>query len=41
MAEIVTACGEAATNAIEHAGAEGDPPFEVAGVLTDGGWTSP
>ena len=29
-AEIVTACGEAATNAIEHAGAAGDVPFEVA-----------
>ncbi len=33
-AEIVTACGEAATNAIEHAGADGDPPFELAGVLS-------
>ena len=29
IAEITTACGEAATNAIEHAGAGG--PFEVAG----------
>jgi anti-sigma regulatory factor (Ser/Thr protein kinase) len=32
-AEIVTACGEAATNAIEHSGAGGDVPFEVAGHL--------
>ena len=31
-AEIVTACGEAATNAIEHAGAAGDVPFEVAAL---------
>jgi PAS domain S-box-containing protein len=31
VAEVVTACGEAATNAIEHAGAAGDTPFEVAG----------
>jgi anti-sigma regulatory factor (Ser/Thr protein kinase) len=30
-AEIVTACGEAATNAIEHAGAGG--PFEMSGQL--------
>jgi anti-sigma regulatory factor (Ser/Thr protein kinase) len=30
IAEIVTACGEAATNAIEHAGAGGDEPFEVS-----------
>jgi anti-sigma regulatory factor (Ser/Thr protein kinase) len=35
IAEITTACGEAATNAIEHAGAGGGVPFEVAGVLTD------
>ena len=50
-AEIVTACGEAATNAIEHAGAAGDVPFEVAGVLDGrrvdvtvrdrGAWRSP
>lgn len=31
IAEITTACGEAATNAIEHAGAGG--PFELAGRL--------
>ncbi len=30
-AEIVTACGEAATNAVEHSGA--GAPFEVAGAL--------
>ena len=50
-AEIVTACGEAATNAIEHAGAAGDVPFEVAGRLEGrrvdltvrdrGAWRSP
>jgi GAF domain-containing protein/anti-sigma regulatory factor (Ser/Thr protein kinase) len=50
-AEIVTACGEAATNAIEHAGAAGDVPFEVAGRLDGqrvdvtvrdrGAWRSP
>jgi PAS domain S-box-containing protein len=33
VAEIVTACGEAATNAIEHAGAGGGTPFELAGRL--------
>jgi PAS domain S-box-containing protein len=33
IAEITTACGEAATNAIEHAGAGGGVPFEVAGEL--------
>jgi PAS domain S-box-containing protein len=33
IAEITTACGEAATNAIEHAGASGDTPFEVDGRL--------
>jgi PAS domain S-box-containing protein len=33
IAEITTACGEAATNAIEHAGAGGDTPFEVNGRL--------
>jgi anti-sigma regulatory factor (Ser/Thr protein kinase) len=33
IAEITTACGEAATNAIEHAGAGGGTPFEVLGKL--------
>jgi anti-sigma regulatory factor (Ser/Thr protein kinase) len=33
IAEIVTACGEAATNAIEHAGSGGGAPFEVSGRL--------
>src|SRR3954451_19983839 len=33
IAEITTACGEAATNAIEHAGAGGDTPFELDGQL--------
>jgi serine phosphatase RsbU (regulator of sigma subunit)/FixJ family two-component response regulator/anti-sigma regulatory factor (Ser/Thr protein kinase) len=32
-AEIVTACGEAATNAVEHAGAGAKVPYEVAGAL--------
>jgi PAS domain S-box-containing protein len=36
LAEIVTACGEAATNAIEHAGAAAGVPFEVSGRLRDG-----
>jgi anti-sigma regulatory factor (Ser/Thr protein kinase) len=31
IAEIVTACGEAATNAIEHAGAGGGAPFVLSG----------
>jgi PAS domain S-box-containing protein len=31
IAEIATACGEAATNAIEHAGSGGGAPFEVSG----------
>jgi anti-sigma regulatory factor (Ser/Thr protein kinase) len=31
IAEVVTACGEAATNAIEHAGAGGGTPFEISG----------
>ena len=31
IAEIVTACGEAATNAIEHAGVSGGTRFEVSG----------
>jgi anti-sigma regulatory factor (Ser/Thr protein kinase) len=34
IAEITTACGEAATNAIEHAGASGDTPFQVGGELS-------
>ncbi|MGH2800989.1 MAG: ATP-binding protein, partial [Thermoleophilaceae bacterium] len=48
-AEVVTACGEAATNAIEHAG--GGAPFEVSGQLDErdvritirdyGAWRSP
>jgi PAS domain S-box-containing protein len=33
IAEITTACGEAATNAIEHAGASGGTPFEILGQL--------
>jgi anti-sigma regulatory factor (Ser/Thr protein kinase) len=33
IAEITTACGEAATNAIEHAGSAGGAPFEVMGRL--------
>jgi PAS domain S-box-containing protein len=33
VAEIITACGEAATNAIEHAGSGGGEPFEVSGRL--------
>jgi anti-sigma regulatory factor (Ser/Thr protein kinase) len=33
LAEIVTACGEAATNAIEHAGAGGGAPFEISGQM--------
>ena len=49
IAEVVTACGEAATNAIEHAGA--GTPFEISGrvegrtveiVVRDfGAWRSP
>jgi anti-sigma regulatory factor (Ser/Thr protein kinase) len=35
IAEIVTACGEAATNAIEHSGAGGGAPFEVSGQFAD------
>ena len=31
IAEITTACGEAATNAIEHAGMSGDSRFELSG----------
>jgi len=39
IAEIVTACGEAATNAIEHSGSGGGAPFEVSGRLErDGVW---
>jgi PAS domain S-box-containing protein len=33
IAEVVTACGEAATNAIEHAGAGGSDPFELSGQV--------
>jgi anti-sigma regulatory factor (Ser/Thr protein kinase) len=33
LAEIVTGCGEAATNAIEHAGAGGEAEFEVSGQV--------
>jgi anti-sigma regulatory factor (Ser/Thr protein kinase) len=33
VAEITTACGEAATNAIEHAGAGGGERFEVSGRM--------
>jgi PAS domain S-box-containing protein len=33
IAEVMTACGEAATNAIEHAGSGG--PFEMSGRLAD------
>jgi anti-sigma regulatory factor (Ser/Thr protein kinase) len=33
IAEITTACGEAATNAIEHAASSGDTPFEIDGRL--------
>jgi anti-sigma regulatory factor (Ser/Thr protein kinase) len=36
IAEIVTACGEAATNAIEHAGAGGSAPFELSGQVEGG-----
>jgi anti-sigma regulatory factor (Ser/Thr protein kinase) len=36
IAEITTACGEAATNAIEHAGSGGGAPFEVVGTVADG-----
>jgi PAS domain S-box-containing protein len=51
IAEIVTACGEAATNAIEHAGAGGGTPFEVSGrtergdvritIRDHGAWRAP
>lgn len=37
VAEILTAIGEAAANAIEHGGAAGgQPPFSVQGTLADG-----
>jgi anti-sigma regulatory factor (Ser/Thr protein kinase) len=36
IAEVVTACGEAATNAIEHAGSGGGAPFEVSGDVEGG-----
>ena len=35
VAEITTACGEAATNAIEHAGSGTGKRFEVSGRLQD------
>ena len=35
MVELVTAAGEAATNAIEHAGGAAGLPFQVAGRLDD------
>jgi anti-sigma regulatory factor (Ser/Thr protein kinase) len=35
IAEITTACGEAATNAIEHAGMSADSRFEVSGRRSD------
>ena len=34
IAEITTACGEAATNSIEHGGASGDASFEVSAATT-------
>jgi anti-sigma regulatory factor (Ser/Thr protein kinase) len=37
IAEVITACGEAATNAIEHAGVGSGAPFEVSGRRSDGG----
>jgi PAS domain S-box-containing protein len=36
IAEVTTACGEACTNAIEHAGAGGSSSFQMEGELTDG-----
>ena len=33
IAEVTTACGEAATNAIEHGAAGGGAPFEISGRL--------
>jgi anti-sigma regulatory factor (Ser/Thr protein kinase) len=36
IAEVVTACGEAATNAIEHSGTAGGEPFEVSAVVHAG-----
>lgn len=36
IAEITTACGEAATNAIEHGGASGGTSFEVSGSRNGG-----
>jgi PAS domain S-box-containing protein len=51
IAEIVTACGEAGTNAIEHAGTGGGAAFKVSGrmerrhvrltVRDDGVWRAP
>jgi PAS domain S-box-containing protein len=37
IAEVITACGEAATNAIEHAGVGSGAPFEVSGRRRDSG----
>jgi len=37
IAEVVTACGEAATNAIEHAGTDSGAPFEVSAHASGGG----
>jgi PAS domain S-box-containing protein len=36
IAEITTACSEAATNAIEHAGSADDTPFELSGRARNG-----
>ncbi len=36
IAEVTTACGEACTNAIEHAGAGGSSSFQMEGALTSG-----
>jgi len=33
---VTTACGEACTNAIEHAGGGGSSSFEVEGKIDDG-----
>ncbi len=33
IAEVTTACGEAATNAIEHAGSGGGVPFAISGSI--------
>jgi anti-sigma regulatory factor (Ser/Thr protein kinase) len=36
VAEIITACGEAATNAIEHSGVAVDARFELSGRIAGG-----